>query len=136
MKIKIWLLVFGLIFAFSQTGSAQMGSTNYFIKTSVISSSGEPMSSASFQTNSTLGQSSPIIPADSASFQTYPGFWYTLVKPFCPWDLEPDFLPDGDIDGLDLDAFIEDFDPGVSGKYDEIHLEEFANEFGKTDRSD
>ncbi len=135
-QIKYFVII-GIYLIFCQHCFASMESTNYTITTSVISGGGSPMSSVSFQINSTLSQPSPITPISSDSFEAYSGFWYTLTQPFCPWDLEPaDPNGDGDVDGLDLNAFIDDFDPGVSGKYDEIHLEDFASEFGKTDCSD
>ncbi|MCP3876484.1 MAG: hypothetical protein GY699_25505 [Desulfobacteraceae bacterium] len=135
--MKISLAMICLLLVLFQPVFAAMGSTNYYITSSVLSGGGSPMGSANFQTNSTLGQASPVTPTSSDTFEAYPGFWYTLTQPFCPWDLEPaDPNGDGDVDGLDLNAFIDDFDPGVSGKYDEIHLEDFANEFGKTDCSD
>jgi len=137
MKLKIYLVMTGIVLGICQLGLAAMDSTSYSITTSVISGGGIPMSSMSYQLNSTLGQPSPITPIDSTNFEAYPGFWYTLTQPFCPWDLEPaDPNGDGDVDSLDLDAFIDNFDPGVSGKYDEIHLEGFASEFGKTNCSD
>lgn len=92
------------------------------------------MSSENFQTNFTLGQPSPLTHVSSMSYDLYSGFWYTLTKPFCPWDLDPLYPNgDGDNDGLDLNTFIQDFDPGVSEKFDLTDLEEFANEFRKTD---
>lgn len=86
--------------------------------------------------NSTLGQSTPITPSDSTSFEAYPGFWHTLAKPFCPWDLDPLYPNgDGDVDGLDLHSFIQNFDPGDPLKFDLIDLEGVTNVFGKTDCS-
>ncbi len=124
--MKILIIVIGILLNLIQPSFASMESNNYTIPSSVISGGGSPMTSTSFQNNSTLGQPSPITPTRSDSFEAHPGFWYTLTQPFCPWDLEP---ADGDIDGLDVRAFIENYDPA-------IHLEDFANEFGKTDCSD
>ncbi|RLC19303.1 MAG: hypothetical protein DRH93_15685 [Deltaproteobacteria bacterium] len=130
MKLNMYFVSLGIILFFSPASFAYMASTNYSIPTSVISGGGALISSANYQTNVTLGQSSPITPADSEDFEAYPGFWYTLSKPFCPWDLEPTYPNgDGDVDGLDLDVFILNYDPA-------IHLEGFANGFGKTDCSD
>lgn len=106
--------------------SATMSSASYRIPTSVLSGGGIPMGSAGFQTNATLGQSSPLMPASSAGFDLYPGFWYTLAISGCIWDFEPD----GDVDGVDLETFIQGFGPPG---YNASELENFGTEFGRTD---
>jgi len=125
MKVKICFAVAGIILAFWQPGFAAMGSLNYTIPTSVISGGGVPMGSAGFQTNSTLGQPSSITPVSSTNFKVNPGFWYTMIKINCIWDIYND--DDGDVDGLDLNQFLN--------SYDESDLESFATEFGRTDCS-
>lgn len=116
----------GMVLVFLHPGFAAMGSSNYVIPTSVLSGGGAPMSSAGFQTNFTLGQSSPISQTFSGDYTFYSGFWYTLTKTYCFWDFEPD----GDVDGMDLETFIQGFG---SGGYDGSDLESFVTEFGKTE---
>ena len=69
---------------------AGMASSSFQIPTSVISSGGIPMVSASFQVNSTLGQSSPInVQILSTNFRVEPGFWnsiyYSKDLKVLPW---------------------------------------------------
>ncbi len=107
-----------------------MQSTNYKITTSVMSSGGGTMTSASFVSSAVLGQPSPIADQDatptSDSYDLYPGYLYTLVSgSVCIWDLSSPF--DGDVDGLDLHLFID-------YEYDTTqYLEGFSGEFGRTD---
>ena len=121
-----------LVFAF--TSFADMSSNNYTISTSVMSSGGGPMGSGSYQTNSTLGQSSPLIdptdPPRSTNYDLYPGFWYTLeveitgcedlssfasaygsISPYSNYNSQCDFDVDGDVDGSDLSEFIAAYGP-------------------------
>ncbi len=89
------------------------------------------MNSESYQTEGTLGQSSPLLdssdPPYSSSYALFPGFWYTTEASSifgCLWDKEPAY-PDGDIDGLDLAVFADVFtgdDPAI-----------FALDFGLAD---
>ena len=61
--------------------SAGMGSSSFQIPTSVISSGGIPMTSASFQANATLGQPSPVNGIiSSPSFIVDSGFWSTIIS--------------------------------------------------------
>ena len=124
--MKICFAVVGIVLAFCQPGFAAMESSNYSINTSVLSGGGTPMSSAGFQNNATLGQASPITPASSSGFELFAGFWNTLHRNICIWDFEPD----GDVDGQDLREFTLGFGPGG---YNETDLENFRNEFGRTD---
>ena len=134
MKRNILHTVFvvGLIFCFAVGAVADMGSENYRIPTSVISGGGAPMDSANYQTDSTMGQPSPLMdpaaPPWSTNYDLYPGFWYTLeagtaectelscfaatygltsadagYNPAC------DFDHDGDVDGMDLAVFAAEF---------------------------
>jgi len=87
--------VFLLSIAFS--AYAGMGSENYRIPTSVLSAGGEPMASTHYQTDSTLGQPSPLMEADqnpsSDNYDNYPGFWYTIemaAVDICECDLNAD----------------------------------------------
>ena len=125
MKIKICCVIAGMIFGFSHPCFGNMRSTNYTITTSAISGGGTPMSSARFQNNGTLGQSSPILTVDSSNFILFPGFWYTLAGSNCVWDIYND--DDGDVDGVDLYQFMN--------SYEESGLESFVTEFGRTDCS-
>lgn len=62
--------------------SAVMTSSNYQFFESVLSGGGSTMSSANYQINSTLGQTSPLLNSDnpptSANYQLFPGIWYTI----------------------------------------------------------
>jgi hypothetical protein len=151
MKKKTLYIViaFGVIFGFTQFAFTDMGSENYRIPTSVMSGGGAPMDSASYQTESTLGQPSPLMdpanPPWSTNYDLYPGFWYTIET--AAVDLcEGDFEPDGDVDGSDLAVFAADFgrtDCGTGepceGNFDEdgdvdgSDLAVFAADFGRTD---
>jgi len=120
---------------------AEMQSPNYRLPTSVLSGGGVPTGSTNYQTNSTLGQPSPLMdPADPPSSSNYnlePGFWYTVkAASVCRGDFEPD----GDVDGLDLDIFNSAFaigdltaDLDNSGIVDTNDLTIFASEFGRID---
>ena len=132
------------VFAFAAHTSAGMQSASFRITSTVLSAGGSPMSSDSFRADSTLGQPSPLMdplaPPQSAHYDLFPGFWYALgaLGP-CFGDLDYD----GDMDGLDLQAFImtfgtssgdPDFNPDAdyegNGIIDEDDLEEFAKVFG------
>ena len=128
MKEKVCVFIGAMIIALgiSSAGLGKISSTSYTITTTVLSSGGTPMSSTNYQTNFTLGQPSPIVITDSTNFTLNSGFWYTMVQVSCIWDFEPD----GDVDGLDLDSFIDGYGP--TG-YNESDLESFRTEFGKTD---
>jgi hypothetical protein len=70
-----------------------MQSDNYSIPTSVLSGGGEPMTSASYQTDATLGQPSPVTDSSSANYGLNPGFWYTVeleAAEVCECDLNTD----------------------------------------------
>ena len=125
MRIELYLTTICMILIFSQTIYAGMESTHYSIPTSVLSGGGTPMTSSSFQTNGTIGQPSPLNPGLSTTFEVNPGFWYTLSKSNCIWDIFND--NDGDVDGVDLYRFIN--------AYDLTDLKSFTNEFGRTDCS-
>jgi hypothetical protein len=151
MKNKTFylFLILSFVFCFAVGAIAGMESENYRIPTSVMSGGGAPMSSDSYQTNSTVGQSSPLMnPADppySDNYDLYPGFWYTIET--AAVDLcEGDFEPDGDVDGSDLAVFAADFgrtDCGTGepceGDFDNDNdvdgsdLAVFAADFGRTD---
>lgn len=125
LRAGFWVFIYlFLIF----TGSVfSMESESFKITTSVMSGGGGGMSSASFKSNSVLGQPTSIMEqglvSGSSSFNLYSGFFYTLVSDsFCPWDLSTPL--DGDTDGLDLYRFVFD-------GYDAIFQEGFSNEFGR-----
>ena len=121
-------LILSFVFSFAVDAVAEMGSKNYRITTSVMSGGGAPMGSASYETDSTLGQPSPLMdPSDppwSTSYELFPGFWYTLETgvPECTlpyfaaafgsvsgdtnYNSVCDFEPDGDVDGSDLAEFV------------------------------
>ncbi|MCG7851447.1 MAG: hypothetical protein MIO92_02890, partial [Methanosarcinaceae archaeon] len=89
-KMFSGLMILCFMVGLSSVVIAEMSSDNYSIPTSVLSGGGAPMSSDNYQTNSTLGQSSPLTdPADppgSANYDLYPGFWYTLEASVPPND--------------------------------------------------
>ena len=104
----------------------QMSSANYAITASVVSGGGGAMTSDNYETNTTLGQSSPLMdsgnPPYSESYDLYPGFWYTLEAGGCenlssfaaPYGfvnpgMPCDFDGDGDVDGSDLAEFVAGF---------------------------
>jgi len=79
------LLIPALVWGFALVVYGEMGSTNYRIPSSVLSSGGAPMGSTNYQTNSTVGQSSALMEGDqtpqSANYINEPGFWYTEQEP-------------------------------------------------------
>jgi len=143
MKKIIIYSVFAVSFllVFTIVVPAEMQSDNYRITTSVFSGGGVPMGSANYQTDSTLGQSSPLMdPADpplSSDYNLEPGFWYTVkAATVCRGDFEPDC----DVDGLDLDVFSTAYaindstaDLDNSGVVDTNDVSIFAGEFGRID---
>ena len=127
------LLNFLLIaFGFNETGFAEMQSINYRNTASVISAGGGTMNSMGLSSHTTLGQPSPIMdsldPPMSNSYDLYPGFWYTLSTGLMPcedlfsfaqafgttgsyvnYNVSCDSEPDGDIDGVDLADFLQEY---------------------------
>ena len=78
-------LAFIMLFAYP---AAAMESASYKIPSTVLSGGGSPMSSASYNGNSTLGQPSPLMnpsnPPTSTSYDNYPGFWYGALIASAP----------------------------------------------------
>ena len=149
-KMFSGLLVLFFVIGISSITIAEMGSDNYSIPTSVLSGGGAPMSSDNYKTNSTLGQSSPLMdPADppgSTNYDLYPGFWYTFEASVQQNDCPGNFDSDGDVDGSDLAVFAADFgrtdcaagdlcegDFDLDGDVDGSDLATFAADFGRTD---
>jgi len=108
MKKKTVYIIFiaVLILGFAITGlPEEMSSANFSITTSVISGGGAPTASPNYQTESTLGQPSPLMdPSDpplSSNFNLDPGFWYTVkAEPVDP--CEGDITGDGFVNFADL----------------------------------
>ena len=108
MKGKIFYIicVVVLILGIVITGfTEEMSSANFSITTSVVSGGGEPAASSNFETNSTLGQPSPLMdPSDppfSSNYNLDPGFWYTVkAEPVDP--CEGDITGDGFVNFADL----------------------------------
>ncbi len=106
---------------------ATISSTNFQIRTLVMSGGGGQMASPGFGVQSVLGQPTTISwqqdhPA-STGYLLYPGFMYALQTPSCLGDLDVD----GDVDGEDAGLFIL----GYPGAFDATDLGRFASEFGK-----
>lgn len=126
-KIILFIIFMSALFPiFVVPAMADMKSTNYTIKTSVISSGGNDMGSGNYDARSTLGQSSPVKSMASDHFRLKSGFWHTMTQGGCIWDFEPD----SDVDGADLQMFIQGTGPGGYGTSE---LQSFTNEFGRTD---
>lgn len=125
MKITtIVLTMFYLWLGMPVISVADMSSDSYRITSSVMSSGGGNMVSATYWLTGTLGQSSPpvddpLAPPFSDNYEMLTGFWYTLGG--CQWDIDPEG-GDGDVDGADLAEFIKAFDPNM--------VPVFADEFG------
>jgi len=124
--------ILAIVIGFPTSVFARAESENYLITTSVQSSGGAFINSGNYKISSTIGQPSPLSVGqenpNSENYDNYPGFWCTVkYGPVvtCAGDLEPDGVPDRDVDGLDLYYYIF-FTP-------EIGLDEFATNFGKTD---
>jgi hypothetical protein len=81
-RASIAFLLFSLVFLVI-VSSAAMESESYRIPTFVFSGGGVPMSSPSYDMNSILGQSSPLMdpndPPTSPTYSLNPGFWNTLA---------------------------------------------------------
>jgi hypothetical protein len=127
MNFKIFTAVLGMLLAFSYAqGQAQMSSTHYTITTTVMSGGGGPMASDGYQLNGTLGQPSPLIdpalPPQSFNYDLLTGFWYTTGGGSgCLYDRDGD----GDVDGADLENFLNGFPLS--------EVSAFALEFGRED---
>lgn len=124
----LWVAVFVLGSAI--LSFADMESESYRITTSTLSGAGGGMGSSNYQTDSTLGQSSPLMdpsnPPYSDSYGLYPGFWYTLGFVLeCGFDLDGD----GDVDGKDLAEVADGWGIG----FDDTDLALLVDEFGKGD---
>jgi hypothetical protein len=78
-KRALWALcmILGLAFAFTFTAYSHMSSTSYNIPISVMSGGGATMSSTSYQTTASVGQSSPLgdpnNPPSSENYGLLPG---------------------------------------------------------------
>jgi len=109
-KISYFVLAQIILLACVLTVIAEMQSDNYRIPTSVFSGGGAPTGSTNYQTDATLGQSSPLMdPSDppwSTNYGLEPGFWYTVaVAEVCECDL----THDGRCDMQDWLLFGEDW---------------------------
>ena len=69
------ILPFVLILVFAAAAIAALSSANYSLTTSVLSSGGTTMDSASYQMTATIGQSSAIGQSSRGSYINYAGFW-------------------------------------------------------------
>ena len=69
------ILPFVLVVAFAAAAISAMSSTNYSLKSSVLSGGGTTVDSASYQMTTTIGQSSCIGLSSRRSYINYAGFW-------------------------------------------------------------
>ncbi len=126
MKKIVWLALMAvLFFSLANPVFAGMQSTNFKIPTSHFSGGGAVMGATDFRMQSSAGQSTPLMDADSppwsSSYELYPGYWYTLtaagmadcdlaafaaafgsLSGDANYSLACDFDEDGDVDGGDL----------------------------------
>lgn len=96
-----------LVLAWAGISFASMSSASYQIPVDVIGGGGSTMSSASYTTSSTLGQSSPLGTSTSASYVNYPGFWQADE---CVYDPDADGLANAIEYGYDTDPNNPDSD--------------------------
>ena len=153
MKKQICCLALLLALAIGLAGNGHCGmsSANYSIPTCVVSGGGSRAGSTNFDTDATLGQSSPLMdaldPPYSTNYDLYPGFWYTVEKEaadICECDLNAD----GKCDMSDWLFFGQDWgrtdcnDPGVDpcecdlnddGRCDMQDWLLFGEDWGRTD---
>ena len=93
MKKRITYIIFSLMFIAVQAATvlSEMASTSYQVPSSVVSNGGTLMSSSNFQTEMTLGQSTPltdtVYPPESENYILAPGFWRNDLKPLPPEDV-------------------------------------------------
>jgi len=82
-RIILILTLFASLLCLVKPAGAEMQSSTYRIPTSIFSGGGAPMSSGSYQMNSTIGQPSSLMQGGqnpwSANYDLYPGFWYTIA---------------------------------------------------------
>jgi len=134
MEKKVFYIIFSLIFiiGFLNTTRSEITSTNYRMRSWCISSGGEPTESENYNSNSTVGQPSPLMdsldPPMSNSYDLYPGFWYTQSRGLLPcqdlssfarafgttnldadYNISCDSERDGDVDGVDLADFLQNY---------------------------
>ena len=120
-QILYYMLPFVVLFCFATIGFGEMGSTNYRITTSVVSGGGAPMTSATYGSDATVGQSSPLMdpttPPSSATYKNFPGFWHTAA------DTDGDGLLNAleDLVGLDSADADSDDDGILDGAEDINH---------------
>ena len=116
------LLSFFVCIVFPPLCLSSLESDSYIITTQVFSNGCADMTSESYVNSITIGQPSPLtenIPIQSASYNLYPGFWYTTspalslfakaygsLKGESNYSSECDFDKDNDVDGLDLYRYL------------------------------
>jgi hypothetical protein len=102
--IAVMMLLAFLPATVTPVPGVEMTGTNYRITATVISGAGGPMSSASYRSDSTLGQPSPLMAAlvqpVSESYALYPGFWYAVGPRGTVSDEDSD--GDGIKDGIEI----------------------------------
>jgi len=78
MKKMAFVLLIGLALSLTLLTLALASPSPYQLERSVMANAGEPMTSTSYQMNSTLGQPSPIGVSSSASYELGAGYWHRL----------------------------------------------------------
>ncbi|MCP3872745.1 MAG: hypothetical protein GY699_06260 [Desulfobacteraceae bacterium] len=125
----ILFFTIGLVVIMPAMGGAAMMSTNFHLKSSVVSGGGGLMGSPGYSMQSVLGQATPIMSQNnepwSPNYLLYPGYLYTILISGCLWNLSGDY----DVDGEDLNIFLL----GYPGVFDVDDIPGFAKEFGKGD---
>jgi len=107
-QIFYYSFTFVTLLCVASTAVCEMTSTSYRITTSVFGGVGTPISSSSYQSNSTMGQPSPLMdpasPPYSGIHENFPGFWHTAA------DNDGDGLLNALEDTVGLDSGDADYD--------------------------
>jgi hypothetical protein len=93
--MKALISILSLLFLFSPVQAAEMSSASFTMEAAGFSSGGGPSAGSSFRTNTTLGQSTPLMLKtypNSASFRNFPGLRYQLEE-YGVLEIKHGFLP-------------------------------------------
>jgi hypothetical protein len=115
-----------LLCLFASMASAGMSSTSFRMPTSVMSSGGNTMSSENFSMVSTLGQPTVLGNGLSPNYNSYPGFWHTLLLTLT--------IAVGDVNGdgaVNLEDVIATLQAATGQTVESIYLEADADGDGR-----